>query len=113
MDNKPRVKQRASSTSSIRVNSTINNPNALLTIRSVATLLHSNLLDDLKDGKTIPTKSDLYFFSEDKYINESPQYFDEKRLQLLRKLPSLDDIYNFIEVNIYLMFIGYIRFSPI
>jgi len=114
MASKFKVRQRANSTSSIRINSTINNPNALLTIRSVATLLHSNLLDDIQDGKTIPTKSDLYFFSEDKYINENPNNFDEERIQLLRKLPSLDDISNFIEVNIYfLMFIGYIRFSPI
>ena len=95
---KRKTRQRASSTSSIRVNSTINNPNALLIIRAVATLLHSNLLDDIQDGKTIPVKSDLYFFSEDKYINENPNNFDDERIQLLRKLPGLDDIANFIEV---------------
>lgn len=98
---KKKPRQRASSTSSIRINSTINNPNALLIIRAVATLLHSNLLDDIQDGKTIPNKSDLYFFSEEKYINENPDNFDEERKALLRKLPSLDDIANFIEVNFF------------
>lgn len=94
-------RQRASSTSSIRINSTINNPNAILIIRSVATLLHSNLLDDISENKTIPVNSDQYFFSEDKYISENPHNFDEDRIQLLRKIPSLDDIANFIEVKIF------------
>jgi hypothetical protein len=105
---KRKTRQRASSTSSIRVNSTINNPNALLIIRAVATLLHSNLLDDIQDGKTIPVKSDLYFFSEDKYINENPNNFDDERIQLLRKLPGLDDIANFIEVIYFLKKLGYL-----
>lgn len=99
MDKPPR--QRANSTSSIRINSTINNPNAILIIRAVATLLHSNLLDDIQDKKTIPVKSDLYFFSEEKYISENPENFDDERIALLRKIPSLDDIANFIEVSIY------------
>jgi len=93
-------RQRASSTSSIRITSTINNPNALLLIRSVATLIHSNLLDDIQDGKSISPKTDLYYFSEDKYIAENPNNFDEDRIQLLRKVPSLDDISNFIEVSL-------------
>jgi len=104
--NKIKTRQRATSTLSIRVrvnrtinNPILNNPDDLIIIRSVATLLHSNLLDDIQDGKTIPKNSDLYFFSEDKYINENPNNFDEERIRLLRKLPSLDDISNFIEVS--------------
>ena len=91
---------KSSSTSTILLTSTINAPNVKLLIKAVATLLHSNLIEDLQDGKLISSKSDLYFFSEDKYINENPNAFDEDRISLLRKTPTQDDIGGFIEVNL-------------
>jgi hypothetical protein len=91
---------KSSSTSTILLNSTINAPNVKLLIKAVATLLHSNLIEDLQEGKTISTKGELYYFSEDKYINENPEYFDEERIKLLKQTYSQEDISGFIEVNI-------------
>jgi hypothetical protein len=90
---------KSSSTSSILLTSTINAPNVKLLIKAVATLLHSNLIEDLQDGKFISPKSDLYYFSEEKYISENPDAFDDDRVSLLRKTPTQDDISGFIEVK--------------
>lgn len=89
---------KASSTSTIFLSSTVNCPNVKLFIKSVSALLHSNLIEDLQEGKIISLKSDLYYFSEDKYINENPKDFDEDRKNLLRKIPTQDDIASFLEV---------------
>jgi hypothetical protein len=91
---------KSSTTSTILINSTINAPNVKLLIKAVATLLHSNLIEDLQDGKTVSPKSDLYYFCEEKYMSENPEMFDEERINLLRKTPTQDDISGFIEVNI-------------
>ena len=90
---------KSSTTSTILLNSTINAPNVKLLIKAVATLLHSNLIEDVQEGKTINVKSELYYFSEDKYINESPDLFDEERVSLLRRIPTQEDISGFIEVD--------------
>jgi hypothetical protein len=87
------------STSNVNITSNIEAPNVKLLIEAVATLLHSNILEDLQDDKKISSKSDLYFFSEEKYIKENPENFDENRIALLRKTPNLKDISGFIEVN--------------
>ncbi len=79
------------------ISSTIENPNVKLIIKGIATLLHSNLLEDIEDNKTIEPKSELYFFDEEKYIKENPDNFDEERIELLRKIPSQEDICSFIE----------------
>lgn len=79
------------------IDSTITNPDVKLIIKSVAILLHSNLLEDIEDGKEIKNTSDLYYFDEEKYINEHPENFNEERLALLRKIPTQDDISGFIE----------------
>jgi hypothetical protein len=100
--------QRSNSTSTILLSSTINAPNVKLIIKAVATLLHSNLMEDLQEGKIISTKSDLYFFSEDKYINENPNAFDEERIILLRKTPTQEDISGFIEVKLFIKHLGII-----
>lgn len=96
---------KSCSTSSIFLSSTINFPNVKLLIKAVSTILQSQLIEDMQLGKTISTKSDLYYFSEDKYINEYPGMFDEHRIELLRKTPSHEDIVDFIEVILN----GYIR----
>ena len=88
---------KSNSTGSIMMQSTINAPNVKLIIRAVATILHSNITDDMLEGKIIPITSDLYYFSEDKYINENPDAYSEERISLLRKPPTQDDIASFIE----------------
>lgn len=88
----------SNSTSSIRLDSTIDAPNVKILIKAVSTLLHSNLLEDLQEGKTISSKSDMFYFCEDKYIYENPEYFDRERIDLLRKTYNKEDISGFIEV---------------
>jgi len=104
---------KSSSTSTILLNSTINAPNVKLLIKAVSTLIHSNLIEDLQEGKTINPKSDMYFFSEDKYISENPNVFDEDRIALLRKTPTMEDISGFIEVNKSFNNTGSLRFSSV
>ena len=88
---------KSSSTSNIFLNSTISSPNVKNMIKAVATILQSQLNEDMNLGKTISKKSDLYFFSEEKYIDEYPQYFDKQRIENIKKIPTLDDMINFIE----------------
>ena len=88
---------KSSSTSNIFLDSTITSPNVKNIIKSVSIILQSQLNEDMNLGKTISKKSDLYFFSEDKYIDEYPQYFDKQRIENIRKIPTLDDMINFIE----------------
>jgi hypothetical protein len=91
---------KSCSTSSIFLNSTINSPNVKVIIKAVSTILQSQILEDIQSGKRISSKSDLYYFSEEKYINESPTFFDEVRIERLRKTPSLEEILEFIEVSL-------------
>ena len=88
---------KSSSTSNIFLDTTISSPNVKNMIKAVSTILQSQLNEDLNLGKTISKKSDLYFFSEEKYIDEYPQYFDKQRIENIRKIPTLDDMINFIE----------------
>jgi hypothetical protein len=90
---------KSNSTSSIFLSSTINSPNVKQMIKAVSMILQSQLLEDMQLGKTVSTKSDLYFFSEDKYVLESPDYFDDERIKLLRRTPSQEEINDFIEVS--------------
>jgi hypothetical protein len=91
---------KSCSTSSIFLNTTINSPNVKIIIKAVSTILQSQILEDIQLGKRISSKSDLYYFSEEKYIKEFPNCFDEVRIERLRKTPSLDEIVEFIEVYI-------------
>ena len=75
----------------------ITKPNVKEIIKAVATILQSQLNEDMNLGKQISPKSDLYYFSEEKYVNEYPQYFDRQRIDNIKKVPSLDDMINFIE----------------
>ena len=52
---------KSSSTGNVMLSSTIENPDVKLVIKCVSTVLHSNLLDDMEDEKSIDPKSDLYF----------------------------------------------------
>lgn len=90
---------KSSSTSSIFLTSTINSPDMKSMIKCVSTIIQSQLIEDIHLGKTISQRSDLYYFSENKYIDESPNFFDETRINLIRKTPSLEEISDFIEVS--------------
>ena len=88
---------KSNSTSTILLQSTMSSPNVKLIIHAVATLLHSNITEDLMEGKVISSNSELYYFSEEKYIEDNPQSFEEDRKALLRKTPTVDEISGFIE----------------
>ncbi len=98
-------KKRANSTSSIRITSTIDNPNIILLIRSISNVLLSNIQDDVQDDKIINPNSDLEYFSEEKYIKQNPNNYDE---DLLRKTPTVEEVSKFIEVKFYLNQLGFI-----
>ena len=54
-------------------------------------------LQDLSQGKEISQESDLFYFSEEKYILEKPDAFDQQRISLLREIPSVEQILDFIK----------------
>ena len=56
---------KSSSKGNVMLSITIENPDVKL-IKCFSTLLHSNLLDDMEDEKSIDPKSELYFFDEEK-----------------------------------------------
>ena len=91
---------KSSSTSSLFLSSTINSPNIKLVINSVANIIHSQILEDGKIGKTISPKSELYYFSEDKYIQENPSNFDDTRVKMLKSVPTELEIAELMEVII-------------
>jgi hypothetical protein len=94
---------KSNSTSSIFLSSTISSPNVKQMIKAVSMILQSQLLEDMQLGKTVSPKSDLYYFSEDKYVLESPDYFDDERIKNLRRTPSQEEINDFIEVCYFLI----------
>lgn len=87
----------ANTTSSLFIDSTISSPNVLKIIQSVATILNSQMLEDKQGTNSINKKSDLYFFSEEKYIEEKPGDYDEQRKALLRQMPTIDSISEFVK----------------
>ena len=52
---------------------TVDKINVELILNAVATILHSQIMEDLNQGKVIPPDSDVFFFSEEKYILEKPE----------------------------------------
>lgn len=54
-------------------------------------------MKDVAAGKEIPKDSDLYYFSDEKYINEKPDEFEEERKELMKETPTVDNIYEFIK----------------
>ena len=66
-------------------------------ISGVSTVLQSQMVEDCKLGKKLNPTSENYFFSEEKYIKEKPDQFDDARLTLLRTTPSVENIYEFIK----------------
>jgi hypothetical protein len=98
--------KKSCSTSSIYLSSSISSPNVDLLIKSVSTIIHSQLIEDMQLGKTVSIKSDLYYFSEEKYVNESPGCFYEEKLKILKKTPNKEELKEFIDVNSILNYKG-------
>ena len=92
-----KVDAKNSTTSSIRATSTMDKPDVKSIITGVATILQSQMLEDEKNKKKLDPTSESFFFSEEKYILEKPEQFDEARLQLLRSTPTVENIYEFIK----------------
>ena len=67
---------KSSSSSSIFLDTTIASPEVKNMIKAVSIMLFTQLSEDKTLTKKISEKSDLYYFSEEKYIKEYPQYFD-------------------------------------
>ncbi|OMJ69773.1 hypothetical protein SteCoe_32408 [Stentor coeruleus] len=88
--------RRSQTASSAAPSSSIYNPNVRSILQSVSTIIHSQMLEDSSLGREIQSTSDLFYFSEEKYIREHPEMFDEQRRALLRKTPSVDDIFEFM-----------------
>jgi hypothetical protein len=56
------------------------------------------MIDDIDSEESkIDPNSDLYAFSEEKYIAENPNAFDEERIRLLRRAPTIDNIFDFLK----------------
>jgi hypothetical protein len=55
------------------------------------------MLEDLGQDKDIPQESELFFFSEEKYILEKPEAFDPERIAMLRETPTIEQILDFIK----------------
>lgn len=55
------------------------------------------MLEDFGQNKTVSVDSELFFFSEEKYIQEKPEAFDPQRIALLRETPTSDQIFDFIK----------------
>ena len=99
--------RKSSSSSSIFLDTTISTPNVKNIIKAVAILLKTQLNEDSTMVKAISKESDLYYFSEQKYIDEFPQYFDEQKKENIYKIPSTEDIMDFMEA-LY----NCVQFSP-
>ena len=68
--------RKSSTLNSMYVATTINKPNVDSIINAVATILHSQMLEDFGDITSVPEDSEMFFFSEEKYIQEKPEAFD-------------------------------------
>jgi hypothetical protein len=44
----------------------------------------------LGQDKEVPQDSELFFFSEEKYILEKPEAFDPERIAMLRETPTIE-----------------------
>ena len=77
--------------------STLERINVDLILNAVGTILHSQILEDHQSNKIIAPGSDVFFFSEEKYILEKPESFDKARIALLRETPSVENIFDFMK----------------
>ena len=87
---------KSSTTSSIRVGSTIGKPDTKSLVHGIATIIESQMQEDSNLGKQIMPTSDLYFFCEEKYVIEQSDSMDDERFALMHKPPTVGNIYEFL-----------------
>ena len=87
---------KSCTTSSIMVGSTITKPDVKLIVQAVAAILQSQMNVEEEVFKQLMSNIDLYSFSEEKYISEKPEAFDNARLALLREIPTAENMYEFL-----------------
>lgn len=91
------VDKKSFSTSTITVTSTIENPNVKEVVEAVSQLIFSIMIEDIKEGKTVPNENSLaYELFEDKYMKQFPERFGESQKTLLQKTPTAEDISAFV-----------------
>ena len=90
------IDRRSNTTSTIYAATSISNPNVNTMIQAVSTIIHSQMIDEI-GAEQIGEGSELYFFTEEKYIKENPDSFDEDRKTLLRTAPTVDTIFDFLK----------------
>ena len=79
-------------------NSKISNPKVSTFIRAASSFLKSTIrMTDSSDMRFSSENFLLYVFSDEKYISEKPEAFDEKLITVMRKVPSVDNIVIFME----------------
>lgn len=88
--------KKSSSTSSIYIKNSLLNIDAKSIIQSISLILHKQIKEDTKLNKTISETSDLFYFSEEKYIKENRYCFTDENIENIRKEPSIEDIQKFI-----------------
>ncbi len=91
------LEQLSSSTSTLRIDTSMYKPDVKAMIKAVSVILQEQMQEDMGRTKEILENEDFYFFSEEKYIRESPEAFDKERIALLREVPTADNIAEFTE----------------
>lgn len=89
--------RKSNSINSMFISTTICKPNVDSMVRAVSTIIYSQMIEDQQGERTIVEDSDLFFFSEEKYIKEKIDSFDPNRIQLLRETPSVGQILDFMK----------------
>lgn len=90
------IKKYSNTTSTLHIENTISKPDVKKIINAVATILNSQILEDAAEPTKIDENSDLFFFSEEKYIKERPEEYNESRKALLREMPTIESITEFM-----------------
>lgn len=90
------IKKLSNTTSTVKLENTITKPDSKKLIHAVATILHSQMVEDAVTPRKIDENSDLFFFSEEKYIKERPEEYNESRKALLREMPTIESIAEFM-----------------
>ena len=76
--------------------SSMANPNVKSIIRAIAAYLSVQISTDPSDGESLLANMDLFIFSEEKYISENPEAFDQEQIEYLRTPPTKELILEFI-----------------
>lgn len=77
--------------------SSILSPNINSVVQAIATILHAQLFEDKEAVREVQKDSDLYYFSEEKYIDSKGEEFDEEKRAQLMELPTAENIFDFVK----------------